>query len=273
MNEQPTALAAAPRPARALSIAGRDPRDVVAMATTAANELRGVVRAQDLATQIQGREFVRVEGWTTLAAMLGLFTYEESTEEIAGGEGVYRSYVQLRALDGTIVARASAECGWPDEVDNNGRPMWAARPRYARRSMAITRATGKACRMGLSWVMRMAGYEGVPAEEMEGAGALFEGGEAPVRAPRQGNAATRERMARRQARPATKGGAEGPAAPPGDEAAAATEADVLAAIDQAEDFEGLTAAGNLIPGVTDAKARQRLRVHQTDRARALRGDA
>jgi hypothetical protein len=34
--------------------------------------------------------------------------------------------------------------------------------------MAITRATGKACRLGLGWIMHMAGYESTPAEEVEG---------------------------------------------------------------------------------------------------------
>lgn len=34
------------------------------------------------------------------------------------------------------------------------------------RSMAVTRATGKAFRLGFSWVMVMAGYSPTPAEEM-----------------------------------------------------------------------------------------------------------
>jgi hypothetical protein len=45
-------------------------------------------------------------------------------------------------------------------------PTWAKRPGYARRSMAVTRATGKAFRLGFSWIMTLAGYEVTPAEEM-----------------------------------------------------------------------------------------------------------
>ena len=33
-------------------------------------------------------------------------------------------------------------------------------------SMAQTRALGKAYRMALGWIMKMAGYEATPAEEM-----------------------------------------------------------------------------------------------------------
>jgi hypothetical protein len=35
-------------------------------------------------------------------------------------------------------------------------------------SMAQTRALGKAFRMALSWIMKMAGFEGTYAEDMEG---------------------------------------------------------------------------------------------------------
>lgn len=60
--------------------------------------------------------------------------------------------------DGACISRASAECG-------EEKP-WNTRARYARRSMAQTRATGKACRLAFSWVMSLAGYEPTPFEEM-----------------------------------------------------------------------------------------------------------
>ena len=34
--------------------------------------------------------------------------------------------------------------------------------------MALTRATGKAFRLGFSWIITLAGYEATPAEEMDG---------------------------------------------------------------------------------------------------------
>ena len=45
---------------------------------------------------------------------------------------------------------------------------WAKGPDYARRSMAATRATSKACRLAFSWVMVLAGFQPTPAEEMIG---------------------------------------------------------------------------------------------------------
>jgi hypothetical protein len=110
------------------------------------------------------RKHVHVEGWTTLIAMLGVLPREVCVEE---REGVFTATVELvRMTDGFVVGRGSAECGFNDEFDRSGNPVWAKRPRYARRSMAITRATGKACRLSFSWIMVLAGYDPTPAEEM-----------------------------------------------------------------------------------------------------------
>lgn len=121
-----------------------------------ATELAQVIRSQNLSTVIQGRHYVQVEGWTTLGVMLGVTAREVSTTE---QDGIYTSIVELvRMGDGAVISRASAECG-------EEKP-WNSRPRYARRSMAQTRATGKACRLAFSWIMKLAGYEATPAEEM-----------------------------------------------------------------------------------------------------------
>jgi hypothetical protein len=55
-----------------------------------------------------------------------------------------------------------------DEIDRTGKQTWGSRPKYARRSMAVTRATGKAFRISFSWIMSLAGYATTPAEEMDG---------------------------------------------------------------------------------------------------------
>ncbi len=140
------------------------PAQLVRGATEVAQALAGVIDKQKLYSQIQGKRFVRCEGWTTLAAMLGVTPHEVGVTEV---EGVFTAIVELRRLsDGQAVGRASAECGAPDELDRKGEPLWAKRPRYARRSMALTRATAKACRLTFSWVMALAGYEVTPAEEI-----------------------------------------------------------------------------------------------------------
>lgn len=126
-------------------------------ASAMATPLAELINKQKLFSVISGRKYVRVEGWTTLAVMMGVIPREASTTK--EGE-VYVSTVELvRMSDGLVLSRASAECG--DEKP------WCDRPLYARRSMAITRATGKACRIAFSWIMTLAGYEATPAEEME----------------------------------------------------------------------------------------------------------
>lgn len=136
----------------------RTPQDLVTHATACANALAPVIEDRKLFTLISGKRHVRCEGWTTLAMMLGVTPHEVNVVE--GPEGTFTATVELRRLsDGSAVSRASAECG-TDE------PTWRSRSRNARRSMALTRATGKACRLAFSWIMALAGYEATPAEEM-----------------------------------------------------------------------------------------------------------
>lgn len=136
------------------------PREVIRAATEEADVLAGVIDSRKLYSVIQGKKFVRVEGWTTLATLRGCLPREVAVHEMP--EGRYVAEVELvRMSDGLVLTRASAECG------GDGDNVWKGRPANARRSMAITRATGKACRVAFSWVMALAGYEVTPAEEMD----------------------------------------------------------------------------------------------------------
>lgn len=138
--------------------------DLLASATAIATPLAQMIRDRKLSRRIRNREYVFCEGWTTLAAMLGVTPHEV---EVTEHDGIFVGLIELRTLsDGRVVSRASAECGADDEFDNFGKPIWSVRPRYARRSMALTRATAKACRLAFSWIMVLAGYEGTPAEEV-----------------------------------------------------------------------------------------------------------
>lgn len=145
------------------------PEAIVERATRVAKALADVIKKQKLSVKIRNKEYVRVEGWSTLGAMIGILPRTVSVTEI--DEGIFEATVELiRTTDQAVIGRGIAECGSIDETDKNGNPIWANRPRYARKSMAITRATGKAFRLGLAWIMELAGYSGTPAEEM-----VFEG--------------------------------------------------------------------------------------------------
>jgi hypothetical protein len=142
------------------------PREVVTVASEIARALAAVIEDRRLYVTLSGRRYVKCEGWTTLGAMCGVMPCEVGLEE---HDGIFTAIVELRRIaDGGVIARASAECGAPDELSTSGKPTWATRPRYARRSMALTRATAKACRLAFSWILVLAKFEPTPAEEMSG---------------------------------------------------------------------------------------------------------
>lgn len=134
------------------------PAEVITQATAIATELARLIDNRQLYSKISGRRYVRVEGWTTLGAMLGVLPREDQV--IRYEDGTYEATVSLiRVNDGAVIGRGSAICGIDEAT-------WQKRPEYARRSMAVTRATGKAFRLGFSWIMTLAGYEPTPAEEV-----------------------------------------------------------------------------------------------------------
>jgi hypothetical protein len=74
--------------------------------------------------------------------MAGILPREVSvTEDDAGN--IIAAVELIRTSDLGVIGRASAMVG----VDE---PEWAKRPKFMRRSMAVTRATGKAFRLSLS---------------------------------------------------------------------------------------------------------------------------
>jgi hypothetical protein len=135
-----------------------DPDAQIEFAAKVANSLVKVIEKQHLYTNIQGRKYVRVEGWEVLGTFLGVLPRERNVTELP--DGSYEAFVDLvRSSDGVVVGGASAICGTDEK-------RWSGADRYARRSMAITRAVGKAYRTCFSWIISLAGYEPVPAEEI-----------------------------------------------------------------------------------------------------------
>lgn len=142
------------------SLAVSRPADMIVRASEIATVLANVVKDRKLSRNISGREYVYVEGWATMGAMIGILPREVGVIEHDNGD--FEATVELiRVSDGAIVGQGSAIVGYEEQT-------WAKRPRYAKRSMAITRATGKAYRLGFSWIMALAGYAPTPAEEMDG---------------------------------------------------------------------------------------------------------
>lgn len=133
-----------------------DPSDVVAQAVKVADALKAVVEQKGLVKKIQGREFIEVAGWQTLGAMTRVTPFCEWTREVEGG---WEARVVVKNSQGVEIGAAEAQC---TKSENS----WRSRDSYALRSMAQTRATSKALRSVLGFIVVLAGYKDTPAEEM-----------------------------------------------------------------------------------------------------------
>ena len=145
----------------------------VGVATNVANTLAPLVREQGLTVKGLNRsnkeaEYVTVEGWEVLGTFLGIVPVTTIIEDIKNDKDRIIGYKARATLyqnpiiendeivGGTVIARAEAQ------ADRSG----FQKDLFAIASMAQTRALGKAYRMGLSWIMKMAGFEGTFAEDM-----------------------------------------------------------------------------------------------------------
>lgn len=146
---------------RSLVFGTQDPAGIIKKATDIANQLADIVEKAKLYSMIKDKKYVRAEGWTTMAAMLGVFPSVEKCEKLerAPTEIAYASVVVLKHLSGAIVGRGEAIC-------SSAERSWGGRDEYAIKSMSQTRALGKACRISFSWIMALSGYEVTPFEEM-----------------------------------------------------------------------------------------------------------
>lgn len=145
----------------ALAVIPSNGVDTYRMSTDAANICGAIVKAT--AQKIQGKNYVKVEGWQAIAVAHGCAASARSVEVVDGG---VRAIGEIRRMDtGAVIAEAEGFVG-DDEK------MWASRPMYARRAMAQTRAISRACRSAFAHVVVMidASLSTTPAEEMDWGG-------------------------------------------------------------------------------------------------------
>lgn len=135
-----------------------DPVEVIEKAANVADALKDVIVQRGLFVNVQGKPHVQVEGWQLLGSMLGVSAVCTDTEPVDGG---FKATVEARTMDGRVVGRADALC-----TKHEKRGPWKNADDYARLSMAQTRATSKALKAPLGFVISLAGYATTPAEEM-----------------------------------------------------------------------------------------------------------
>lgn len=142
----------------AMSVLDLPPEQKVSQITSMANILKDIINKQNMVANINGKDYVTVDGWTTLGSLLNVIVQEAEVHQI--DKGWYAKVNIVTRGSNTIVSTASAICTRDEK-------SWTSRPEFSLRSMAVTRATGKAYRLAFSWIVNLAGYNGTPAEEME----------------------------------------------------------------------------------------------------------
>jgi hypothetical protein len=115
------------------------------------------------AQNIQGRKYVRVEGWQSIANAFGCVA---SAKNVTRCETGITAVGQVRNMaTGIVIAEAEGFVGFSEKT-------WGNREEYAQRAMAQTRAISRACRSAFAFVVTMmdAGLETTPAEEVPSEG-------------------------------------------------------------------------------------------------------
>jgi hypothetical protein len=128
-----------------------------------AQDLARFIKENKLFHNIQGKAYVNVEGWQYAGARLGIVPVIESLTNLStdSKEIKYQALVKLLDLKSQqTVGSGFAICS---NLENGKRNY----QEFAIASMAQTRAIGKAYRNILAWIIRAAGYEPTPAEEMD----------------------------------------------------------------------------------------------------------
>jgi hypothetical protein len=126
------------------------------------NELKRFVKEAHLVSNIKGKDYCNVEAWQMAGASLGLFPIITSVQDLSSENEVkYMATCEVRSYqDNKLVSVGIAICS-----NKEGSKKFF--DEYAILSMAQTRAVGKAFRNQLAWLMKAAGFEATPAEEMD----------------------------------------------------------------------------------------------------------
>ena len=127
-----------------------------------AKQLMDLVMQNKWSKNIQGKDYLQVEAWQTLGRFYGYTAITRETKYIEyNGIKGFDARVEILDKDGKVVGGAEASCMMDEQ-------NWRGKPLFSVKSMAQTRALGKAYRQILSFVAVMGGYAPTPLEEMDG---------------------------------------------------------------------------------------------------------
>jgi len=128
-----------------------------------ANILKQYLTQQKLTCKIQGKDYVLAEGWMYAGSQLGIIPIcQKPTRIFNEGEVKYECETTL------VKINTGEKMGYGYAICSNLERNKKSFEEYAIASMAQTRAIAKAYRNLLAWIVKAAGFEATPYEEMEG---------------------------------------------------------------------------------------------------------
>ena len=121
--------------------------------------LKNYIVKNKLFVLYEEKAYVMVEGWQFAGGLLGLFPKIKEIEELAKGKWLVEAEI-IDGKTGGVISTGFAICSKEESKKKDY-------DEYAILSMAQTRAIGKAYRNLIGWVMKLAGYQATPAEEIQ----------------------------------------------------------------------------------------------------------
>ena len=130
-----------------------------------ANVLKNYIVKQRLYSNIKGKNFAHVDGWQFAGSLMNTYPKVTKVENLSIDKEIkWKADVEIIDVkSGEAVGFGAALCSDKEKIKKGFEE-------YAILSMAQTRAIGKAYRNRVGWIMKLAGYEATPAEEMDGNG-------------------------------------------------------------------------------------------------------
>jgi len=137
---------------------------MIERASSYAAILKDIIEKQKLYVDVEGRKFVTCEGWQVLGALLKCTA--KITNVTKTNEGYYAE-AEISNIEGKVLGKGQALCKFDETITRkDGTTFKRWDNEFKTLSMAQTRAVSKAFRLSFSWILKIAGYEVTPAEEM-----------------------------------------------------------------------------------------------------------
>ena len=136
----------------------RAPDVVLSEAQKAAKALAEVIKGKKKPVIFNGEQYLEFEDWSILGRFYGITARVAEADQIQIGSVTgFQAWAEaVMVSTGQVISRAKGMC-LNDELN------WKGKPLFQLMSMAQTRASAKALRNVLAWVVVLAGYKPTPS--------------------------------------------------------------------------------------------------------------